>query len=102
MVFMHNILINGFGFSCILGFLSLVLLGIGFTLMGVLTGDRVNGAAFDDLLWVQFQPSELAKMAVIIAVSFILQLSKKKMTKVPTESFYIIVYHRGYLYSHCT
>lgn len=43
------------------------------TVMGVVTGDRVNGAArWMTFFGVQFQPSELAKMAVIIAVSFIL------------------------------
>lgn len=42
-------------------------------LMGVITGDRVNGAArWMSFFGIQFQPSELAKMAVIIAVSFIL------------------------------
>ena len=45
--------------------------------MGVITGDRVNGAArWMSFMGLQFQPSELAKMAVIIAVSFI--LSKKQ------------------------
>ena len=42
-------------------------------LMGVITGDRVNGAArWMSFFGIQFQPSELAKKAVIIAVSFIL------------------------------
>lgn len=42
-------------------------------LMGVITGDRVNGASrWMSFFGIQFQPSELAKMAVIIAVSFIL------------------------------
>jgi cell division protein FtsW len=41
--------------------------------MGFITGDRVNGAArWMTFLGIQFQPSELAKMAVIIAVSFLL------------------------------
>ena len=45
--------------------------------MGIITGDRVNGAArWMTFMGLQFQPSELAKMAVIIAVSFI--LSKKQ------------------------
>ena len=45
--------------------------------MGIITGDRVNGAArWMSFMGLQFQPSELAKMAVIIAVSFI--LSKKQ------------------------
>lgn len=45
--------------------------------MGFITGDRVNGAArWMTFFGIQFQPSELAKMAVIIATSFI--LSKKQ------------------------
>lgn len=47
------------------------------TIMGVVTGDRINGAArWTTFFGIQFQPSELAKMAVIIAISFI--LSKKQ------------------------
>ncbi len=43
------------------------------SIMGVLTNDRVNGASrWMSFFGIQFQPSELAKMAVIIAVSFIL------------------------------
>lgn len=43
------------------------------TVMGAVTGDYVNGAArWMTFFGIQFQPSELAKMAVIIAVSFIL------------------------------
>jgi cell division protein FtsW len=42
-------------------------------LMGFVAGERVNGAArWITLFGFQFQPSELAKMAVIIAVSYIL------------------------------
>lgn len=76
-VFMHNIPYKWFQvFPVFLIPLSLVLLAL-VTLMGVLTGDRVNGAArWMTFFGVQFQPSELAKMAVIIAVSFI--LSKKQ------------------------
>ncbi|MEG1685848.1 MAG: FtsW/RodA/SpoVE family cell cycle protein [Bacteroides sp.] len=48
-------------------------------LMGVMTGDRVNGAArWMSFFGVQFQPSELAKMAVIIAVSFILSKTQEE------------------------
>lgn len=47
------------------------------TVMGLVTGDRINGAArWMNFFGIQFQPSELAKMAVIIATSFI--LSKKQ------------------------
>ncbi len=42
-------------------------------LMGFITGDRVNGAArWMEFAGVQFQPSEIAKMAVIIVTAFIL------------------------------
>lgn len=42
-------------------------------LMGVITGDRVNGAArWMTFMGIQFQPSEIAKMAVIIVTAFIL------------------------------
>ena len=41
--------------------------------MGIITGDRVNGAArWMTFFGIQFQPSELAKMAVIIVTAFIL------------------------------
>ena len=76
-VLMHNIPYKWFQvFPVFLYPLSVVLLAF-FTLMGVITGDRVNGAArWMSFMGLQFQPSELAKMAVIIAVSFI--LSKKQ------------------------
>lgn len=42
-------------------------------LMGVITGDRVNGAArWMTFMGIQFQPSEIAKMAVVIVTAFIL------------------------------
>lgn len=41
--------------------------------MGVITGDRVNGAArWMNFMGFQFQPSELAKMAVIILIAHLL------------------------------
>ena len=41
--------------------------------MGMITGDRVNGAArWMTFFGIQFQPSEIAKMAVIIVTAFIL------------------------------
>ena len=74
---MHNIPYKWFQvFPVFLYPISVVLLAF-VTLMGVITGDRVNGAArWMSFMGLQFQPSELAKMAVIIAVSFI--LSKKQ------------------------
>ena len=76
-VLMHNIPYKWFQvFPVFLYPISVVLLAF-VTLMGVITGDRVNGAArWMSFMVLQFQPSELAKMAVIIAVSFI--LSKKQ------------------------
>lgn len=42
-------------------------------LAGIITGDRVNGAArWMTFMGIQFQPSEIAKMAVIIVTAFIL------------------------------
>ncbi|WP_288179977.1 FtsW/RodA/SpoVE family cell cycle protein, partial [Bacteroides sp. CAG:633] len=42
-------------------------------LMGFVTGDRVNGAArWMTFMGIQFQPSEIAKMAVVIVTAFIL------------------------------
>lgn len=42
-------------------------------LMGFITGDRVNGAArWMTFMGIQFQPSEIAKMAVVIVTAFIL------------------------------
>jgi len=58
--------------------LSVILLAF-VMLMGVITGDRVNGAArWMSFFGIQFQPSELAKMAVIIAVSFILSKTQEE------------------------
>ncbi len=76
-VLMHNIPYKWFQvFPVFLIPLSLCLLAF-VTLMGVITGDRVNGAArWMTFFGIQFQPSEVAKMAVVIAVSFI--LSKKQ------------------------
>ena len=76
-VLMHNIPYKWFQvFPVFLYPISVVLLAF-VTLMGVITGARVNGAArWMSFMGLQFQPSELAKMAVIIAVSFI--LSKKQ------------------------
>ncbi|WP_321333775.1 FtsW/RodA/SpoVE family cell cycle protein [uncultured Bacteroides sp.] len=76
-VLMHNIPYKWFQvFPVFLIPLSVCLLAF-VSLMGVVTGDRINGASrWMTFFGVQFQPSELAKMAVIIAVSFI--LSKKQ------------------------
>lgn len=72
-IFIHNINYKWFQvFPVFLVPISAALLAF-VMLMGVITGDRVNGAArWMSFFGIQFQPSELAKMAVIIAVSFIL------------------------------
>ncbi len=62
------------------------------TVMGVVTGDRVNGAArWMTFFGIQFQPSELAKMAVIIAVSFILSKKQTEQGANPNAFKYILI-----------
>jgi cell division protein FtsW len=60
--------------------------------MGFITGDRVNGAArWMTFFGIQFQPSELAKMAVIIAVSFILSKRQSDEGANPKAFKYIMI-----------
>ena len=75
-VLMHNIPYKWFQmFPVFLYPISLVLL-LFVSVMGFF-GDRTNGAArWMSFMGIQFQPSELAKMAVIILVSYL--LSKKQ------------------------
>lgn len=62
------------------------------TLMGMITGDRINGAArWMSFLGIQFQPSELAKMAVIIAVSFILSKNQDEYGATNKAFKYIMI-----------
>ena len=62
------------------------------TVMGVVTGDRVNGAArWMTFFGIQFQPSELAKMAVIIATSFILSKRQSDDGANPKAFKYIMI-----------
>lgn len=72
-VLIHNIPCKWFKvFPLFLLPISVVLL-IFVMAMGFITGDRINGAArWMTFFGVQFQPSELAKMAVIISTAFIL------------------------------
>lgn len=76
-VLMHHIPYRWFQvFPVFLYPLSLLLL-VFVTVMGAITGDRVNGAArWMTFMGIQFQPSEIAKMSIIILVSFL--LSKKQ------------------------
>lgn len=59
--------------------------------MGLLTGDRVNGAArWMTFFGIQFQPSELAKMAVIIVTAFILSKFQEEDETNPKAFKYIL------------
>lgn len=60
--------------------------------MGVLTGDRINGAArWMTFFGIQFQPSELAKMAVIVATAFILSKLQDEDGANPKAFKYIMI-----------
>ena len=91
-VLMHNIPYKWFQvFPVFLYPVSVVLLAF-VTLMGVITGDRVNGAArWMSFMGLQFQPSELAKMAVVIAVSFILSKRQDDEGANPKAFKYIMI-----------
>ena len=91
-VLMHNIPYKWFQvFPVFLYPVSVVLLAF-VTLMGVITGDRVNGAArWMSFMGLQFQPSELAKMAVVIAVSFILSKKQDDEGANPKAFKYILI-----------
>ena len=55
--------------------------------MGLITGDRVNGAArWMTFFGIQFQPSELAKMAVIIVTALFYPSFRKKTTPIRKHS----------------
>ena len=59
--------------------------------MGIITGDRVNGAArWMTFFGIQFQPSELAKMAVIIVTAFILSKYQEENGAHPKAFKYIM------------
>ena len=59
--------------------------------MGIITGDRVNGAArWMTFFSIQFQPSELAKMAVIIVTAFILSKFQEEEGANPKAFKYIM------------
>lgn len=69
-----------------------ILLLIFVAAMGFITGDRVNGAArWMTFFGIQFQPSELAKMAVIIATSFILSKRQTEDGANPNAFKYIMI-----------
>lgn len=59
--------------------------------MGIITGDRINGAArWMTFFGIQFQPSELAKMAVIIVTAFILSKFQEEDGAHPKAFKYIM------------
>ena len=59
--------------------------------MGIITGDRVNGAArWMTFFGIQFQPSELAKMAVIIVTAYILSKFQEEESANPKAFKYIM------------
>ena len=59
--------------------------------MGFITGDRVNGAArWMTFFGIQFQPSELAKMAVVIVTAFILSKFQEEEGANPKAFKYIL------------
>lgn len=91
-VLMHNIPYKWFQvFPVFLYPISIALLAF-VTLMGIITGDRVNGAArWMTFMGLQFQPSEVAKMAVIIAVSFILSKKQDEDGANPKAFKYILI-----------
>ncbi len=71
--------------------LSVVLLTF-VTLMGFIYGSYTNGAArWMSFFGIQFQPSELAKMAVIISVSFILAKNQEEDGANPRAFKYIMI-----------
>ena len=63
--------------------------------MGIITGDRVNGAArWMTFFGIQFQPSELAKMAVIIVTAFILSKFQEEDGANPKAFKYMMIIGR--------
>ena len=79
-VLMHNIPYKWFQvFPVFLYPVSVVLLAF-VTLMGVITGDRVNGAArWMSFMGLQFQPSELAKVAIVMTFATLMSTYREKM-----------------------
>ncbi|MDR0977374.1 MAG: FtsW/RodA/SpoVE family cell cycle protein [Prevotellaceae bacterium] len=90
-VITHNISFRWFPiFPMILLPLSAVLLII-VSVSGFISGDRVGGAArFMRFMGLSFQPSELAKMAVIVATAFILSRTQGEKGAKPAAFKYIM------------
>ncbi|MDR0938673.1 MAG: FtsW/RodA/SpoVE family cell cycle protein [Mediterranea sp.] len=91
-VAMHNIPYKWFQmFPVFIYPLSTVLLAI-VLVLGIISGDRINGAArWMTFMGFQFQPSELAKMAVVIATAFILAKRQDEKGASPKAFKYILM-----------
>ncbi|MDL2212654.1 FtsW/RodA/SpoVE family cell cycle protein [Bacteroides sp. OttesenSCG-928-N06] len=91
-VLFHNIPYKWFQvFPLFLLPISTILLAF-VTVMGAITGDYVNGAArWMTFFGIQFQPSELAKMAVIIATAYHLSREQNEDGAGPKAFKYIMI-----------
>lgn len=91
-VLVHNIPYKWFQvFPVFLLPLSVVLLAF-VMLMGFLGDGRVNGAArWMTFMGIQFQPSEIAKMAVVIVTAFILSKGQTENGASPKAFKYILI-----------
>jgi len=88
----HNI---NYRYFQVLGILlypvSLAVLLIVFA-MGIVSGSRINGAArWLNIFGLQFQPSEIAKMAVIICVAYVLARSQESDGIINKKAFRKII-----------
>lgn len=92
-ILMHNIPYKWFQvFPVFLYPMSVIMLAI-VMVLGFITGDRVNGAArWMTFMGFQFQPSEFAKMAVIIVTAFILSKKQDDEGANPKAFKYIIIF----------
>ncbi|MDR0892958.1 MAG: FtsW/RodA/SpoVE family cell cycle protein [Mediterranea sp.] len=91
-VLMHNIPYKWFQVFPLFTYPVSVVLLVVVVALGLATGDRVNGAArWMTFMGFQFQPSELAKMAVVIATAFILSKRQDENGANPKAFKYIMI-----------
>ena len=91
-VLLHNVPYNWFKVIPVLLYPISVAMLVIVMIMGFVTGERVNGAArWMQLFGIQFQPSELAKMAVVILTAFILSKGQSEEGAHPKAFTYILV-----------